>query len=1241
MKKKKAGKQYKPTVVPTDGERMTERIRQFPFMRSNKYVECLICEKQMPVYLVPKLVKGMQITGEFEETIKDELPICDSCNTHIRKAKAANFSKCPLAGCSLGRRRTKPNRTIPETANTLDLEKRRFIIHRRKLHPEAVKCCGSCIRKIQNDFADLSSGKLDNDIKEFLKTREEKKIRKENENIPTWKPWELVKLVDAVKLHGISNWYEIASTMGIPSKTPFWCYEKYKELQTTGEWDKMVRVESSVDILEQGNPDANESVRYVCDLIDNIVLREIEDAVKVKQEVVSPADSPGLTSGDDSEEIPLQSFNAGQFSKRETDILRFEYLTMIKNYIEENPESPLVIEPELISEEEAIAGSLPKEDVPEPMEEDDEIQVIEVKPPPQKQGSTVGSLTQGTPRSGPGLPDPLSLSTHTGAELSFEEIIQNFQRSEKEGFLSRKPLSNIPSSTTVTTLPTDPLKHNEFLLSNVVNAVASLAATQGAINTNITPIEALTSNAGGVVNFFLSESQKDLKLDTLNDINRSVTSNTTFTDIFEDGKEKLRNPKVEGALDKLRSGTSPALNMTSTSPNVHSGFVNTSLLNNLENTGRLCFSSIFNSTPSVITTQQPLGLKQIFKDGQPSQITESVSGHATPSPAGRRSGEPERPLTADPIKRKSGVANTMLPHTHTGMKSMNIKRSFSPVISQHHDSENPLLETGDASLYNKETGLPIPSIEFSLLSDSKALLSSPEKIAELTSLSAKGLMENTSSPTQKSGAPVIKQEPREQDENLLQQEHIGGAVSPKNASFSHLRFRLESPRPPPDSSRLPLSPPERGARRGSPVSDVLIHRHLHEELERPQSHGALPKLTSDIKQPEIDMNSSQKMDDPLGLGESALSPAEDVYEYVAKINAERRKADAEEANKRLEDAFLRQDDEAVVIEGHMSSDILSIDDESGTKRKKDATQEKVKTVDEIVSETVAKINQEVQEKQKRSKIGEKSDSTLLTPKVIKMEKSDENLKEHISNDHVTMKQLSPKTIQTELFDSRYPSKHAKNDYQNAYNALSIITEDPTVTLGAPTTSARQDNLLAAFEGLPPADVKRKRRQETGEYIEPPKKRVRKTRRERNLKRRHRVGSEDSITSLSDWCTNERKIQWMGGNISDKEDDNSDVSIPRTKDPFDDLRFVRISPEVVTFGVDSDIIEEDFEGEENAQSVINPQYTRLTSTFEDRPVLFRTVMYYPADRDRVKSRKVREKESRHRRAKRKSGKTRKS
>ena len=89
MKKKKAGKQYKPTVVPTDGERMAERIRQFPFMRSNKYVECLICEKQMPVYLVPKLVKGMQITGEFEETIKDELPICDSCNTHIRKAKAA------------------------------------------------------------------------------------------------------------------------------------------------------------------------------------------------------------------------------------------------------------------------------------------------------------------------------------------------------------------------------------------------------------------------------------------------------------------------------------------------------------------------------------------------------------------------------------------------------------------------------------------------------------------------------------------------------------------------------------------------------------------------------------------------------------------------------------------------------------------------------------------------------------------------------------------------------------------------------------------------------------------------------------------------------------------------------------------------------------------------------------------------------------------------------------------------
>ena len=559
-------------------------------------------------------------------------------------------------------------------------------------------------------------------------------------------------------------------------------------------------------------------------------------------------------------------------------------------------------------------------------------------------------------------------------------------------------------------------------------------------------------------------------------------------------------------------------------------------------------------------------------------------------------GEPERPLTADPIKRKSGVANAMLPHSHTGVKGMNIKRSYSPVISHPQDPENPLLED-EASLFNKETGLGIPSIEFSLLADSKSLLSSPQKIAELAALSAKELGESVSSSVQKSGTLTVKQEPREQDENLLQEQQARRSPSPKNAAFSHLRFRWESPRPPPDSSRVPLSPPEHGARRGSPASDVFIHRHLHEEIERPQSHGAVPKMTSDIEQPEIDVDSSQKMDDPLGLGESALSPAEDVYEYVAKINSERRKADAEEAKKRLDEALSRQEDDAVVIDGALSSDILSLDDESGTKKKKDITQEKMKTVEEIVNETVAKINQEVQEKQKRNKIGDKLDSASLTPKVIKTEKSDENSKEQSApNDHATMRQLSPKTIQTDLVDPRYPSKYAKNDYQNAYNSLSIITDDPTITLGAPTTSAKQDNLLAAFEGLPPADVKRKRRQETGEYVEPPRKKVRKTRRERDLKRRHRVGSEDSITSLSDWSTSERKVQWLGGKVPEKEDDNSDVSIPRTKDPFDDLRFVKISPDVITFEADSDIIEQDFEGEENAESIISPQYTRLPTAF---------------------------------------------
>uniref|UniRef100_A0A914NY38 SANT domain-containing protein n=1 Tax=Panagrolaimus davidi TaxID=227884 RepID=A0A914NY38_9BILA len=88
-KRKKAGKQYKPTMIPTQGEIMIERIRSFPFMRSNKYVECLICEKKMDVFMIPKLVNGKRVTGEYIESIDDTLPICDGCNTHIRKAKAA------------------------------------------------------------------------------------------------------------------------------------------------------------------------------------------------------------------------------------------------------------------------------------------------------------------------------------------------------------------------------------------------------------------------------------------------------------------------------------------------------------------------------------------------------------------------------------------------------------------------------------------------------------------------------------------------------------------------------------------------------------------------------------------------------------------------------------------------------------------------------------------------------------------------------------------------------------------------------------------------------------------------------------------------------------------------------------------------------------------------------------------------------------------------------------------------
>uniref|UniRef100_A0AC34GUZ1 SANT domain-containing protein n=1 Tax=Panagrolaimus sp. ES5 TaxID=591445 RepID=A0AC34GUZ1_9BILA len=660
-KRKKAGKQYKPTMIPTQGEVMIERIRSFPFMRSNKYVECLICEKKMDVFMIPKLHNGKRVTGEYIESIDDTLPICDGCNTHIRKAKAANFSKCPLKSCALGgRKKAKPSRTIPDTANTLEIERRRFIIHHRKLHPEAVKCCGSCIRKIQNDFSDLAAGKLNEQIAQFTKDRQLKKEQKEREGIPSWNHQEIVKLNECIKSFGIGNWYEVACRLNIKDKTPFYCYTKHKQMVDSGEWDEYF-AEPDPDPYEEEVIDEESAANYINDLVisNKPKIEHNNYGIRVKEEAVTPPPEIAKAKPFILEDIPFES--TSHLDRRERELMRHFYLETIadmeEKYLNELLEKQYESDESEIPEDPAMEPQIiqqPPSSIKTPKEEEEEdgsdIQVIHVVPPKKRQ-TFGGSLTQGTPRPNTTetlvpLPQPptlgfagLNINLQPSSDL--KDDIQRFNSNQLKDLL-------VPKTTS------QPLLFDNDFKSLFPTATRNEGVSSS--SSSITPIDqTATTTAPSILNFFNTDIAR-----------------------MRESPPSPNFPELIAPKNPLGTLLSPML-APPTRPPPFNWLTEHVPANGLAS---LPFTS-------VITQQQPIGLG--FHKAEPIIVTSKVDPVVPPpptltspasffSPGARKQHIPtevaqEYPRkTATPdLKRKSGVETVCLPHASSTHKSMHIK----------------------------------------------------------------------------------------------------------------------------------------------------------------------------------------------------------------------------------------------------------------------------------------------------------------------------------------------------------------------------------------------------------------------------------------------------------------------------------------------------------------------------------------------------------------------------------------
>uniref|UniRef100_A0AC34QBR5 SANT domain-containing protein n=1 Tax=Panagrolaimus sp. JU765 TaxID=591449 RepID=A0AC34QBR5_9BILA len=966
MKRKKAGKAYKPNPHPTEGERNSERIKHFPYMRTNKYTECLICERQMFCYLVQKYVKGIPVPGEFVETIQSKLPICDPCNNHIRKARAANYSKCPLVGCSLGRRRTKPNRTIPETANKLDVEKRQYIIHRRKLHPDAVKCCGSCIRKIQNDFADLAAGKLDDQIKEFAQARAEKKRKKESEHIPVWKEWEVWRLRDAILTFGISNWYEVASKLGRRDKTPYWCYMKYKEICADGTWESMDKDYRPIEPYESEAPMQEEAVDYLFDIIDSHELQKeaqmADSGVQIKQEVITPADSPQMVIAEEEqngfievnydENENFEDLMDENFTRRERRIMRHDFLQEIAEFREQNPEIPVEMSSECKEEPMEIVENHVNEASPSVIDDDDEIQIIEVIPPPQRQ--FFGSLTQGTPRAAPLVPDHFSLpSTSLSNNINHIGIVPSFMSSE-ERFRAfnndtLKTLLQRPSTNSTTSNFNNVNDDLSLLFSNVVNSVPPMPSSRGPSSvTSVTPVDTPIATSVDVVNFFLPEPENNQQKTSFSKTSSPAEAKSPLETAVEEETAKLdekepavqQSPKKDDAetVEKPKTPTpkpepekeaqlveNEELEAAETSdeeeeverespviidvppptgltppPEVDLTTLSLSeLINTIVNTTPLPINPLFeiarrrnvyereqaerkrimregggnleqftsaqNSNQRVHTPPVTEEFEKAYLEAKRRQALQQSQAAAQPAPipsvsSEQNSSDSDRSRSVDPVKRKSGVSNTMLPHTHTTYKNaMHIRIPHSNVPSEHSsESGSTKNEQREERATSQDAIQGLLKLMSPVTEDQlpKKQIQEPESVEESPQEEEITMEVDTPEKT-----PETLSEIQEPDSIVAEEEEIQEIES------------LEIDESEDFQGDWPTY--ERGT---TPYSDIVIGRSI-EYCERPLSAGDKPKNHDDIYYANFETDENNDfLEEHLGIGDSALSPPEHEVE---------------------------------------------------------------------------------------------------------------------------------------------------------------------------------------------------------------------------------------------------------------------------------------------------------------------------------------------------------------------------
>uniref|UniRef100_A0A1I7ZG10 SANT domain-containing protein n=1 Tax=Steinernema glaseri TaxID=37863 RepID=A0A1I7ZG10_9BILA len=226
-RRRKQAKQYRAPVMP----RLEEIVVASAALNAsigkvyggdNGELQCIACHSKIdssnnPGRVLTRAAYEMFGIDPKEQNAAD-LRICNKCQAGVAKQKPSG--RCPMGGCTMGRRKPKALRTMPQKWRNISPEQRETIANALKFPVETLRVCQGCFKKLSKKLDQIPDGGSDEN---HVETSTRKRL-------PSWSQEECALLKTVVDDVGMGKWDLVAEKLGIERFNAEKCQAQFERL---------------------------------------------------------------------------------------------------------------------------------------------------------------------------------------------------------------------------------------------------------------------------------------------------------------------------------------------------------------------------------------------------------------------------------------------------------------------------------------------------------------------------------------------------------------------------------------------------------------------------------------------------------------------------------------------------------------------------------------------------------------------------------------------------------------------------------------------------------------------------------------------------------------------------------------------------------------------------------------------------------------------------------------------------